>query len=142
MRARALAAGYRSGFEERLAKESADKGHKVQFEAFKIEYKVPAKVALYTPDFPLENDVIIESKGRFTSADRQKHKHIKATHPDLDIRFVFANPKTKLSKRSPTTYADWCDKHGFLYAAKSIPDAWFAESPCPKRSAALAKAKR
>lgn len=45
----------------------------------------------------------------------------------MDIRFVFQNPKNKLYKRSKTTYADWCDKHGFKWATKVIPSSWFKE---------------
>lgn len=53
-----------------------------------------------------------------------KHLHIKAEHPDLDIRFVFSNSKQRISKTSKTTYADWCLKHGFQYADKEVPKEW------------------
>jgi hypothetical protein len=71
--------------------------------------------------------MFIETKGRFMVADRQKHILIKEQHPDLDIRFVFSNPKQRISKSSRTTYAMWCEKHGFLYAKESIPNAWLKE---------------
>ncbi|MQR02362.1 hypothetical protein [Glaciimonas soli] len=69
------------------------------------------------------------SKGRFLTADRQKHLLIKQQHPELDIRFVFSRSKTTISKTSKTTYGDWCLKYGFKYADKSIPDAWLKEKP-------------
>ncbi len=107
----------------------------VEYESLKVAYKQPAKDRTYTPDFPLPNGVIIETKGRFVTADRQKHLLIQAQHPDLDIRFVFTNPNTRIAKKSKTTYAMWCGKHGFKYAkaatpaqvkkgASSIPKEW------------------
>jgi hypothetical protein len=72
--------------------------------------------------------LIIETKGRFVTEDRQKHLLIKAQHPELDIRFVFSNSRAKISKTSKTTYAAWCDKYGFKYADKRIPEAWLEES--------------
>jgi NAD(P)-dependent dehydrogenase (short-subunit alcohol dehydrogenase family) len=37
---------------------------------------------------------------------------------------LFQNSKTKISKASKTTYADWCIKYGFIFADKEIPDDW------------------
>lgn len=93
-----------------------------------IEYLKPAKIARYTPDFVLENEIIIETKGRFLTADRQKHLLVQKQHPELDIRFVFSRSKERISKKSKTTYAAWCEKHGFQYADSSIPDAWLKET--------------
>lgn len=139
-RRRAVLHGYRSGLEERIAKELAERGINVVFEGRKVFYTPPLKVRSYTPDWPLPNGIIVETKGRFLTEDRQKHKAIKAEHPDLDVRFVFSNSRAKLSKGSKTTYAKWCDDYGFLWADKSIPDAWLLEPPCPRRIAALERA--
>ena len=49
--------------------------------------------------------IIIETKGRFVTADRQKMLLVKEQYPDLDIRFVFSNPNSRISKKSKTTYA-------------------------------------
>ena len=70
---------------------------------------------------------MIETKGRWTTEDRKKHLLIKDQHPELDIRFVFQNPKGKIRKGSKTTYADYCDKHGILWADKEIPNEWLLE---------------
>ena len=67
------------------------------------------------------------TKGRFVLEDRKKHLLVKQQHPELDIRFVFSNSKNKINKKSKTTYADWCEKNGFKYADKVIPDEWFEE---------------
>lgn len=119
--------GFRSGLEEAVAEELISKGIGFTFEEIKIPYVKPSKPAKYTPDFVLENGIIVETKGRFLTEDRQKHILIKDQHPDLDIRFVFSNSRTKISKRSSTTYAMWCEKNGFLYADKEIPEAWLKE---------------
>jgi hypothetical protein len=127
VRLRAIAEGYRSGLEESIATDLKDKGVSFKFEERVIGYVDPAKERKYTPDFELPNGIIIESKGRFLVVDRQKHMKIKAQHPQYDIRFVFSNSKSKLNKTSNTTYAMWCDKNGFKYADKTIPDAWLQE---------------
>ena len=124
--AAALKAGYRSGFEDDVAKELKAKGVEFTYEKEKIKW-VDLKVRTYTPDFVLGNGIIIETKGRFVSNDRRKHKEIKKQFPDLDIRFVFYNSRSKLYKGTKSSYADWCDKYGFKYADKSIPDAWLQE---------------
>lgn len=76
----------------------------------------------------LSRKIIVETKGRFVTADRLKHLEIKKQHPRLDIRFVFQNSRQRISKSSKTTYAAWCEKNGFLYADKKIPDAWLEEA--------------
>jgi hypothetical protein len=126
-RAHALKNGYRSGLEEEIAETLRAKGVNFTYEETKIKYIQPASEHQYTADFELENGIIIESKGRFLVADRKKHLLIKRQQPHLDIRFVFSNSKQKLNKGSRTTYAAWCEKNGFLYADKAIPDHWVNE---------------
>ena len=125
-----LVQGHRSGLED--ANNELLEAHGITgiYETLVIEYIKPERKARYTPDFPLPNGIIVETKGRFITEDRQKHLLVKKQHPHLDIRFVFSNPKQRISKTSATTYAMWCDKHGFQYAAKRIPEAWLKE---PKR---------
>jgi hypothetical protein len=117
----------KSGLEVNLARQIDAKGVPVQYEEESISYDVPARRARYTPDFKLPNGIIVEGKGLFDAKDRAKHILVKEQHPDLDIRFVFNNPNARLYKGSPTTYAKWCDTHGFKFHAKVIPDAWFKE---------------
>jgi hypothetical protein len=124
---RGIIEGYRSGLEEKTANDLTSKGVGYTYEEFVIEYKEPEKNRKYTPDFQLDNGIIIETKGRFISDDRAKHKLVKEQHPHLDIRFVFSNSKAKISKTSKTTYAAWCEKYGFKYADKVIPDSWLKE---------------
>lgn len=116
--------GYRSGLEEKVAKQLEEAGIKVDYETTKIKYVQPETKHTYTADFILPNGIIVETKGRFVVADRKKHLLIKQQHPDLDIRFVFQRSQNTISKSSKTTYADWAIKNGFLYADKEIPEEW------------------
>jgi hypothetical protein len=125
-RAAAIKAGYRSGFEDDVAKELRSKDIEFTYEKEKIKW-VDIKVRTYTPDFVLSNGIIIETKGRFVANDRRKHKEIAKQFPDLDIRFVFQNSRAKLYKGAKSSYADWCKKYGFQYAEKTIPDDWLKE---------------
>jgi hypothetical protein len=123
----ALKYGFRSGLEESIAAKLSARGVPYKFEERVIEYTRPQKKSKYTPDFELPNGIIIESKGRFITADRQKHLLVKAQHPELDIRFVFSNSRSRITKSSATTYAMWAEKNGFLYSDKDIPDSWIKE---------------
>lgn len=123
-----LREGYRSGLEETLAQQLERAAVPFAFEKLKITYTKPETKHKYTPDFELPNGIIIESKGRFVTADRQKHLLVKKQCPEYDIRFVFSNSRQKISKGSKTSYADWCEKHGFKYADKLIPQAWLDEA--------------
>lgn len=117
--------GFKSGLEESIAKQIGDRGIPVDYETEVIPYVIPATNHKYHPDFKLPNGIRVETKGRFVATDRKKQLLIKQQHPELDIRFVFTNSKSKISKNSKSTYADWCIKYGFKYSDKTIPDEWF-----------------
>jgi hypothetical protein len=118
---------YKSRLEDKLAAQLESAGHSFDYEKLKLKYEVPARQATYTPDFDLGNGVIIEAKGWLQTADRTKMIHVKRDHPELDIRFVFSGNPTKkpIYKGSPTSYAKWCEDHGFPWAGNgTIPEAW------------------
>jgi hypothetical protein len=119
--------GFRSGLEERVAEQLDKAGIDYTYEQVKLNYIKPASKHVYTPDFVLSNGIVIETKGRFLLADRQKHILVKKHNPTLDIRFVFSNSNARISKTSTTTYAQWCIKNGFKYADKMIPKEWLDE---------------
>lgn len=98
----------------------------VRYEQLKIEWE-DLRYRTYTPDFQLDNGILIETKGQFDSEDRHKHIEVRRQHPELDIRFVFSNARSKLYKGSKTTYAQWCEKKGFLWANRVIPEEWLKE---------------
>jgi len=120
------------GFENRIKTELEAQGVSFHFEPFSIPYR---KECRYVPDIVLPNGIIVEIKGWFKSADRKKHRLIKAQHPELDIRFVFGNPDNLIGKQSSTTYAKWCETNGFKYAHRHIPQSWLNEpvKPIPKQ---------
>jgi hypothetical protein len=116
--------GFRSGLEMDIDESLKQQGIDGEYEQHIIEYVKPETKHKYHPDFKLPNGIYVETKGRFLADDRKKHLLIKKQHPELDIRFLFQNSKSKISKGSKTSYADWCDKYGFKYADKIIPADW------------------
>lgn len=117
--------GFRSGLEEKIATDLKKLGVAYKFEDSKLKYIKPSKTHTYTPDFFLpKQNIYIETKGMFLTQDRQKMKLIKEQYPDLDIRFIFSNAKARIGKKSQTTYAMWCERYGFLWADKTIPQEW------------------
>ena len=126
----ALLKGYRSGLEDKISDQILKAQVPLSYEEDKITYIHPPRTSTYTPDFKLPKQggfFYVETKGRWVVADRQKHLLIRQQHPDLDIRFVFSSSNSKLYKGSPTSYGDFCRKHGFKFANKSIPEDWLKE---------------
>lgn len=121
-----LTQGFKSGLEEKIAAQLGLAGINPCYESRKLPYRVE-ETHNYTPDFPVTKSLIIETKGRFQTADRMKMLKIKAQYPDIEFRFVFTNSKARISKASQTTYARWCEKNGFKYADKLIPTEWIEE---------------
>jgi len=121
---------WRSGFEEEVAAFLKLHQNKVRYEKLKIEW-IDLAYRKYTPDFLLDNGIIIETKGRFVASDRRKHLEIKRQHPELDIRFVFTNSNAKLYKGSKSNYEQWCNKHNFKSAHRVIPMEWLKERGKP-----------
>jgi hypothetical protein len=123
---------YRSGLEREVARQLNLAGRGFGYENEVIPYLKPAKTSKYNPDFIITkrdgSKMYIEAKGRFLTADRQKHLLVRDQHPELDIRLLFQNANNKISKASKTTYAKWCESKGILYADKSrIPPEWLKE---------------
>ena len=124
VRKNAIKHGYRSGFEHKVADQLNEQKIKFKYETTVIDYIKPQTEHTYTIDFTLPNGILVETKGRWVAEDRKKHLLIKKQHPNLDIRIVFMSGKTKIRKGSKTTYGDFCDKHGIVWAEKEIPKDW------------------
>lgn len=119
---------YRSRLEERIAKQLDTEGVAFEYELGRYEYEVPAKMHRYTPDFFLPKGVTLEAKGYLDLDDRKKLELMKTQHPDLDLRLVFQNADKPIRKGSPTSYAMWAEKVGYLYSDKGVvPDEWLME---------------
>ena len=97
-------------------------GCKYVYEGEQVPYTIQHN---YNPDFVLLNGVMLETKGYWDSNDRRKIKAVIRDNPHLDIRMVFQAPFNKISKKSKTTYAQWCEKHNIKWAAAhAIPIDW------------------
>ena len=118
--------GYRSGLELVISDKLKSDRRKFRYEEIKIEWE-DVSYRTYTPDFVLNNGIIVEVKGHFVPADRRRQLLIRKQHPDLDIRFVFENSQNRIRKGSKTTYAKWCIKNGFRYYDRIIPEDWLKE---------------
>lgn len=125
-RAKAIAAGYRSGLEQTISKRLEDLGVKFGYEDTKLSYTVPAKEHKYTPDFTISPTKFLETKGIWSAEDRKKHLLLKEQQPDMNILLIFQNPRNKIARQSKTTYADFCDKHELPYISvdDEIPPEW------------------
>ena len=131
-RANALKHGYKSGLELTVSDQIKQTEYELRYETETLNYIVPERKAKYTPDFIFTKRngqlIYIETKGRWTSIDRAKMKHVLASNPGIDIRMVFQTPSQKISKGSPTTYEAYALKLGIKHVAKKdIPAEWFAE---------------
>jgi hypothetical protein len=139
-----LETAYRSRLEKKIADQLQCEGIAFDYEKTKVPYTVPARVAKYNPDFePRDCTIILEGKGWFKPKDRQKLVFVKEANPHLDIRLVFQNAQNKLYRGSPTTYAKWCDDHGFPWCDKgTIPEKWIREiRDQQRRNASLRRSK-
>ena len=113
---------FRSGLEEKVADLLSELGVSYEYETTKVAYQIQHK---YCPDFVLPNHVILECKGYWEPADRRKIKTVKEQNPELDLRMVFQSPFNTISKKSKTTYAQWCEQHDIPWTSfKNIPLAW------------------
>jgi len=131
-RATAYKYGYKSGLELSVSEQIKNTEYPLNYETETLHYIVPERKAKYTPDFvftKLDGSLMyIETKGRWTSTDRLKMKHVLQSNPGIDIRMVFQAPTQKISKASKTTYEDYAKKLGIKYIGKkTIPEEWLVE---------------
>ncbi len=99
---------FRSTLEQRIATLLMTLGISYEYESERVSYTIEHH---YTPDFVLPNHVYLEAKGYWAPEDRRKVLAVKKDNPDMDLRMVFQAPYNTISKRSKTTYAQWCEKH-------------------------------
>ena len=113
---------YRSNLEKDIANLLEGLGVSFQYESEKLSYTIEHN---YTPDFVLPNYVYLEAKGYWDAADRRKVLAVKRDNPDIDLRMVFQSPYNTISKKSKTTYAQWCEKHDIPSTSyHDIPLEW------------------
>ena len=113
---------YRSNLEKNIADLLEGLGVSFMYESEKLSYTIEHN---YTPDFVLPNYVYLEAKGYWDAADRRKVLAVKRDNPDIDLRMVFQSPYNTISKKSKTTYAQWCEKHDIPWTSyHDIPLEW------------------
>ena len=113
---------FRSGLEEQVADLLVELGVKYEYESTKVPYTISYS---YCPDFLLPNGIYLETKGYWDEKDRRKMRNVKQQHPELDIRMVFQSPFNKISKRSTTTYAKYCERLNIPWTSyANIPIDW------------------
>lgn len=113
---------FRSGLEEQIADLFVELGVDYEYESTKIPYQIAHN---YTPDFLLPSGIFLEAKGYFDADDRRKIKAVKEQHPEIDLRIIFQAPYNTISKKSRTTYAQWCEKLNIPWTSfTNIPLDW------------------
>ena len=113
---------FRSKLEESVAALLDQMGASYEYETHKVPYTI---MHHYNPDFILPNGIMLEAKGYWDPEDRRKILAVVRDNPDIDLRMVFQAPFNKISKKSKTTYAQWCEKHDIKWAAvHAIPIDW------------------
>jgi hypothetical protein len=121
----------RSQFEKKVATYLHSKGVVYEYEAYEFDYEEPlrknrsrcgdcnsrnlVRLGTYTPDFYLpEGKLFIETKGRWTAADRRKMLAVIKLHPEERFVMQFMRDN-RIHKRSTTHYSDWCMENGIEY---------------------------
>jgi predicted nuclease of restriction endonuclease-like RecB superfamily len=100
------------------------------YEPEKLDWVPPKRT--YTPDFKIRRRdgsyFFVEYKGYLRPEDKTKMAAVRKQYPNLDIRFVFMKANKPSYKGAKTTYADWAEKNGYLWAELTIPEEWLNET--------------
>lgn len=117
---------FKSGLEKRFAEQMLQKNVGALYEADRFKFIKPSH---YVPDFKITDGVYVETKGYFSPSNRSNLLCFREQYPDIDIRMVFQNSRNRLNTHSKTTYANWCDSHGFKWwdIRDGLPIHWWEE---------------
>jgi hypothetical protein len=128
---------YKSRFEADIAASYPQLGYEEDI----LYYTVPETKRKYVTDWKIGPHTYIESKGKLTAEDRKKLLFVKEQHPEVKLYILFQNASNRITKKSKTTYADWCDKNGIEWAdwktAKRIPEKWLRGNKQKKKLSSL-----
>lgn len=100
---------FKSKFEEQVADFY---GITDKYESNKVSYTLQNT---YTPDFELKSGTYLECKGFFKPSDRRKMLEVIRQHADLKFIMLFQDSTVKLTRKSKTTYGDWCTKNNIKW---------------------------
>ena len=113
---------FRSKLEENIADLLEQLGVSYLYESEKLSYTISHN---YTPDFVLPNYKYLEAKGYWAPEDRRKILAVKKDNPDINLKMIFQSPYNTISKKSKTTYAQWCERHDIPWTHfHDIPLDW------------------
>lgn len=115
---------FKSRLEQRAAQMMELAGLPFKYEPDKFPY---SRLSHYIPDWKIGENVYIETKGYLSPSNRANILAFREQHPSIRIYFLFGCASNKLNAKSQTTYAEWCDRHGFKWAdiRKGIPKDWW-----------------
>ena len=130
---------YRSKLEEDIGADLIKLGYETSYEKDKFRYVLPPRS--YTPDFRV-GDFFIEVKGWFPSKDRTKLLAVMKSNPELPLFIALQSPHQRLSKKSKTTVAMWCQKHGIPWCPTPIPADFLEQWATGKRPTFHVQTKR
>jgi len=111
---------HRSQLEADVEQALINQGYSPQYEPERFPYVLHKK---YTPDFKI-GSVYVEVKGWWPPAERSKFLAVILSNPGLPIFVALQRPNLTLSKRSRTTYSQWCVKHGIAWSPIPIPPSF------------------
>ena len=120
---------YRSNFEVDTVKQlhkhrSSGTPFTIHYEVDKLSY---VKTGIYLPDFkiikPDGTYLYIEVKGVLDVDTQVKMRAVKECNPDVTIAFLFQRDNL-IRKGGKMRYSGWCDKYGFDWAIKEVPERW------------------
>lgn len=128
---------FRSEYERRQARRLELHGVVYEYEKRQLRFSEPIqggvcpqcgsnevrKGRLYTPDFYFpETGIFVETKGRFTSADRTKMINVIKDSLE-DVRMVFMADNL-VRRGGKMRYSRWAELKGIQYAVGDIPLEW------------------
>ncbi|MHC4698986.1 MAG: hypothetical protein ACYTFQ_00265 [Planctomycetota bacterium] len=117
---------FRSQAEAAVAEDLTFRGVMWEYESERVFYEIPHT---YTPDFVLPEEetitgepIYVEHKGWLRAEDKRKLLAVRTDNPGMDLRILLQRGET--AKGKPTADAKWCNRQGFKWAHRRVPDSW------------------
>jgi hypothetical protein len=132
---------FASGYEYKVYRDSVDRGLRIEYEPVTLDYERRikggrcgdcgsrniTKRARYTPDFRIGGKFLIETKGKFDSAARQRMDDFILSRPDVKVAILFGYDNWTTRKHLQR-YTEWCAERGITAAVGDrIPEGWVIE---------------
>lgn len=114
----------KSGFERKISVQLKQSGMGFTYETLKLPYVLNGT---YSPDFILDNGIIIETKGYMDRDAKRKMEAVKRQYPDLDLRILFMDASKKMPN-SKQTHGAWASKMGYVWAEGEVPREWLKQT--------------